>query len=807
MAHNPASAVLVCFPLRTGYQQTSAHITTEFSFECKYERERKKRGKASRKELAARETSDTRLGADSGDSADQFSQPSASQDAYYTAPTSAVNKRQRTTSAEHTASATHQVSKRPDASFAQHPMRQQQQAMYQQPQYPVTNIPAVLPAHYNTAQPPQMGPFRPQPRPEAFQYMTGPSQLPPVSTQYQSQSYNDAAYQAVRRQSSHYDRPTPRLDGLYGASLPASGHANIAHNLPSPASQSGTASNHFRVSGSPISTALYGHPSHAGSPAHLELPSPRGALYHDQHDALHDQWLRYPVLSPLLPRLTAIMPVSLACDLLDVYFSSSSPSCIQPASPYILAFPFRKRSVLRSRDPRPCSKALLAGMLWVGAQTSESSFLTSPVSQRAKVCHQLLELSINLLNPLVHVPTEGSFAHRTNTLLSSVSPSGLGVAHLAAKPDAMGGAGSGSATLDDVMAYITIATVISASEHKAASVRWWTAAFSLARELKLGGEQTVTSNPTNGLNSASRTEDGPVPDDHHNHPNAPSQTTPTEETREERRRTWWLLYAVDRHIALCYNRPLFLRDADCENLRQPEADVLFQAPEHYPEQGDSQSLLLRPRGPFVECTGHGIFGYFLPLMTILGYIVDLNFAKDHPLYGVLFRDTREWEEQAVVITAKLNQYGASLANFEARCLASVPPGSVEIDVQTKTVVAYGTHLMHTLHIALNGKWDPISLLDDNDLWLQSRSFVSATNYAVSAADAISDILEYDPDLSFMPFFFGIYLLQGSFLLLLIADKLRGDASPDVVRACETVVRAHEVCVVTLNTEYQVGRLL
>ncbi|KAK3077107.1 hypothetical protein LTS18_011198 [Coniosporium uncinatum] len=110
--------------------------------------------------------------------------------------------------------------------------------------------------------------------------------------------------------------------------------------------------------------------------------------------------------------------------------------------------------------------------------------------------------------------------------------------------------------------------------------------------------------------------------------------------------------------------------------------------------------------------------------------------------------------------------------------------------------------MHTLHILLNGKWDPISLLDDNDLWISSQSFITATGHAVSAAEALSDVLEHDPDLSFMPFFFGIYLLQSSFLLLLIADKLGGDASPSVVKACETIVRAHEACVVTLNTEYQ-----
>jgi hypothetical protein len=124
-------------------------------------------------------------------------------------------------------------------------------------------------------------------------------------------------------------------------------------------------------------------------------------------------------------------------------------------------------------------------------------------------------------------------------------------------------------------------------------------------------------------------------------------------------------------------------------------------------------------------------------------------------------------------------------------------------MHARIVVVYGTYLMHTLHVLLNGKWDPISLLDDNDLWISSQSFVTATGHAVSAAEALNEILELDPDLSFMPFFFGIYLLQGSFLLLLIADKLQGEASPNIVRACEVIVRAHEACIVTLNTEYQV----
>ena len=71
-----------------------------------------------------------------------------------------------------------------------------------------------------------------------------------------------------------------------------------------------------------------------------------------------------------------------------------------------------------------------------------------------------------------------------------------------------------------------------------------------------------------------------------------------------------------------------------------------------------------------------------------------------------------------------------------------------------------------------------------------------------AAKAIGEILEYDPELSFMPYLFGIYLLHGSFILLLFADTI--DTATDAVigQACETI-RAHEVCIVTLNTEYQI----
>lgn len=245
-------------------------------------------------------------------------------------------------------------------------------------------------------------------------------------------------------------------------------------------------------------------------------------------------------------------------------------------------------------------------------------------------------------------------------------------------------------------------------------------------------------------------------------------------------------------------------------------DALWQAGEYY--TGDSSIHItspsgthrIRTRGPNFECTGHSIFGYFLPLMTILGEIVDLYHAKNHPRFGIGFRSAREWDDHANEIAKQLDAYGQSLRNFESEQIPPLPDDQTEnmegnnsssspnktlerndagspsvhsvhtvssshvseANIQTRIVVAYGTHVMHVLHILLTGKWDPISLLDDNDLWISSQSFINATGHAVSAAEAINNILEYDPGLEFMPFFFGVYLLQGSFLLLLIADKLQ-----------------------------------
>ncbi|KAF1965229.1 hypothetical protein BU23DRAFT_490121 [Bimuria novae-zelandiae CBS 107.79] len=548
----------------------------------------------------------------------------------------------------------------------------------------------------------------------------------------------------------------------------------------------------------------------SGSPGWLSLPSPSATIYANAHPS-GSQQLRYPVLAPLVPHLTNIMPVSLACDLLELYFQSSSTAFMQPTSPYVLCYVFRKESFLRHNTPRVCSPALLASMLWIGCLTSESPYLASSPSARSQLSEKLINLTISLLKPLVHqsqgedVSPAFSSGATMNNFGISTQDSEIGL------PGAPGG-------IDDVCTYANLAVVISASEYKAASLRWWNAAWSLARELKLSKEVPLTPPPEEA--SEARSE---LDSEHIGGPSS-GQNAPvnlTEEQREERRRVWWMLYTVDRHLALCYNRPLSLLDIECSDLQTPVSDDVWQSPTLFGNSAQSFSdpSVRRSTGPIYECTGTSTFGFFLPLMSILGEIVEVHHARNHPRFG----SKTNWDDYSAEITQQLEAYGHSLRELKARAITeanaeaqepmhSGTPSTRSVNSTTsraqeslmraRIVIAYGTHIMHTLHILLNGKWDPISLLDDNDLWISSQSFIDATGHAVAAAEALNEILELDPDLSFMPFFFGIYLLQGSFLLLLIADKLQGEANPNVVKACETIVRAHEACIVTLNTEYQ-----
>ncbi|KIX08882.1 uncharacterized protein Z518_03539 [Rhinocladiella mackenziei CBS 650.93] len=313
-------------------------------------------------------------------------------------------------------------------------------------------------------------------------------------------------------------------------------------------------------------------------------------------------------------------------------------------------------------------------------------------------------------------------------------------------------------------------------------MRWWQAAFTVARELKLNIDRcplpTLTSHYSHhnaNANPQPETTMDPwfdfnwfsfeydVTNVMTTNPDLSMQADLTEcgdplaeEQCEERRRTWWLLYIQDRYLALCYNRAISTLDAECAGLLLP-TDELTRQPGTFMAEA-STGRPMRPRFPSFEGVGLNIFGFCLPLMTILGEILDHGRNLSHPLLGPHYRGNGVSSAVGNDIIHHITMYQNSLTRFETLHQETSLPTEGYHDqnsLQKRIVVAYATCISHILHAPL-----------------------SATTHAVKAADV------------------------GSLVLLMVLDGFHINVEPSVIAACKAIVRATKACMAALDIEYQ-----
>ncbi|KAL3459761.1 hypothetical protein BJX64DRAFT_278985 [Aspergillus heterothallicus] len=495
---------------------------------------------------------------------------------------------------------------------------------------------------------------------------------------------------------------------------------------------------------------------------HLELNSPPAPnMFHtsgSQKSPHHDLACRYPCLKPLLPVLKGILLPSTACDLLDIFFAEPDTSLCFTHSPYVLSPVLRKTWVLHPSSPRPTSPALLATMLWCVAHTADSRVFHLPGS-RQRIINELYGVAMSFLrkrdmDQWRRVPGGWQLEEDSTTSLDRD------------KIDKSRRTFSTGPTpcVDDVLTCLLLTIVISGGEYKSDCVKWWNKTVGLVKYLGL-----------------------------HKEPSTSSQSQGSAEGHEELRRAFWLAYTVDRHLALSHNRALDILDAECE--------VFSPLPENMWQTVDTltpEALGNRTYGPPMTISGTSFFEYFLPMMAILGDIIDFRLRRYHP------RLVSNDEASIDVIKAHLTHFERSLCELsETRGLSRSPSGTSLPGSTTKIVVAYAVYIIKVLYVLLYGNWDAITMLEDDGDWITSSRFADCSSSSIAAAQAISDVLRADPELSFMPYLFGIYLFHGSFVLLLFAERMsRIGPNPSVEEACEVIIRAHEVAIVTLSTEFQ-----
>ncbi|KAL4744413.1 hypothetical protein BDW72DRAFT_212682 [Aspergillus terricola var. indicus] len=478
---------------------------------------------------------------------------------------------------------------------------------------------------------------------------------------------------------------------------------------------------------------------------------------------------RYPCLNPVLPLLQGIMTAEDACELLDIYFADPEAGGSISGCPYVLSPIIRMQSLLRETNPRPVSPALLMIILWCVSHTANLGIFPDS-STRVRVTQRLYFLSMKLLRtrdceswhqaagewvPLSDMPLYGTSVDTNPSVVCD---------------------GKVEQGVDDVLSYVLLTCVVSATEFKDECLKWWNKAVRLVKRLGFHSEARIAENT----------------------PSWQQMSLTAREEHEERRRVFWLVYSLDRHLALSFNEPLHILDPECQ--------VLCPLPERVWQNLDQIPLEdIPPRifGPPTYITGTPFFEYFLPLMAILGDIIELRSRNQHPclggfdgscLIGTIEAALADCEYslhilQAVQGSAAICTDGLSmlpnspsLFGDSASRASSTKPEPRRADV----AVAYGQYIIQVLHILLRQGWDTVTV----GLVDASCAPLAYTAQSIAAGEAINQILNLDRDLSFIPFVFGTYLFHGSLDFLSVVHQISQAGAMDLAKqGCGAVLHS------------------
>ncbi|KAH8816598.1 fungal-specific transcription factor domain-containing protein [Xylogone sp. PMI_703] len=290
-------------------------------------------------------------------------------------------------------------------------------------------------------------------------------------------------------------------------------------------------------------------------------------------------------------------------------------------------------------------------------------------------------------------------------------------------------------SLDDVISYIQLGSILSASDYQKKSVEWWSAAYLLAKQLRLNEECDYLD----------------IDD----------------QEKEERRRTWWLLYCVDRHQALSVRKSLAFRDAECQELLRPCDESAWNS------ETDELGTLPRIPGIVYQVSDCSFFGFILPLMSILGEIIEL--------YNL------EESECGINVEPKRNHIKEHLDIYDRSLSECAFDGST-----FEKLKYYARHTLSTLHVLFTSKWDPLDVLTDVEACGLSHEVIYSAAMATVAASWIREIQLVDPKFDFLPLFFGLFLLQCSFPLLLVMKTFGMQSDENIIGGCEIIINAYEI---------------
>lgn len=310
-------------------------------------------------------------------------------------------------------------------------------------------------------------------------------------------------------------------------------------------------------------------------------------------------------------------------------------------------------------------------------------------------------------------------------------------------------------TFDDVIASIQMADIYSNAGYRTVAVKIWRTAMYLARQLQLNIESSVMS----------------------------------PERCEERRRTWWYLYLVDRHLAFLFDTSLVLLDKDCLNLRPICSTTMWSGDTPLPALNEAYNINKElPKGVVLEIEELGFFSCFTPLSCILGLIVDAHHMFQHPFLETGENNASSWK-------TTIQQ---SISSIEEALNTKVPETKSRNGILW---LHYSYFALHVVTIFADAPWDPAILLAQANK-LDMNVINIMYKRCVLASRSLEVILSHDNDLESFPAFYSVYLYQATFVVLILAGLIDLSRDETLKRACEILLQMHHQCITRFGIDFE-----
>lgn len=278
---------------------------------------------------------------------------------------------------------------------------------------------------------------------------------------------------------------------------------------------------------------------------------------------------------------------------------------------------------------------------------------------------------------------------------------------------------------------------------------------------------------------------------------------------EERRRLWWTLYIWDRQLGLVFNRPAMLTDAECEEVQIPMCDESWQA------SGTPASPRTASSYGIPKNSDHrSVFGSFVPLMSILGQLIDMHHLKNHPalqLQSFITTGISQAVREQLTALSGPSETLADISTMRGTSAFDAPGHDEETsrleghrDQPESIQICYAKFQRHALSALALVEWD-LSLLREQYNSAEPSSICdSATQSVIASGKSLEQIFEVDPEFDFKPMFFGIFLFFCSAITCASVSRQRGSSNPELVQTVGTYIRALEASVSVKHCEHLVS---